>query len=1477
MTPSDVSKYKCSRCKQKSENDYFACEFADPRGVPAHLPQLTFMEEQLIARVYVNQYVYFRRSDTIASKGHCINFQQDPSEIANDLPRLAADICVIVIRKIHLNGTCQELKVRRNAVQTWLYWLKENHPQYRNVNINLENLKLLPDDGELENVRTIETQHEPDFVNDNPYNVINTKPAEPENEEAMDVDKPITLNEDPILPLSQRMAKSCSITNNLSYSAKDANLGNDKESIDDDSDEEEEVQNTGVPQPLKNDKTEAEKIQDFIDSVKETPNKQPLPVFAYPPISGDPLDEYKTINLASMAFPTLFPYGYADPFGVHNRHAEETLRNKVRHLIHYMEIIDGERVCRFAKHTRFILWIYNILNRHALMAQGDIYLQQKPEDANQTIQQLKDLLNVPTSKNEILKNMQRYMKNISGTPSYWYAASKDLDSIIKCKGGPHIFFTFTFANNHDPDLHKYLNIPEGSSAKHIKHVMNNFPHLVNWYFTKKFNEYRSEFLEKALNGSNEKGGWIWFRYEWQHRKIIHCHGLMRMGNAPDTYELNDKCNLGYTTSLLPQPLTKEQAEIVRIGKESEKEIIAFYDSLICCDAELSHSDWQKCKPTSKITLPMKIKRSDLGPEWCGNVNLWEKDRLDLTLLLQYHQCKHGGCIKIVNNIAQPCRFKHPKPLSDETKIIYNRFKYKNSDDYAPWEMEIIGKRVNNARVTNHNVDTLINWRANHDFSLVYNYRKVEKYVTKYSTKPEKKSDAFKSAFVEVVSKTSANSTNTQNTLKKIMNKVLGERDISDHEALHQLTGLPLHESNITVVKINLDHNKQIRFKGNDIEFVNSAIDNYAQRSEFKLQSAETLDIMEMSFIEFCYKFADQLKNKNLVLRSNANKVAFNFLQSFSGYRRSQQYWLHCKYNLIKYKPWENNQNSLLGADLNNNNLLDTNENWIQAWHDFLLTPKAKSVIPQHIKTMEDAQALLELEIEDEDAELNAMLDDDREKDADFKAQWMGLKQFNDETELQEIQQNHSIEYWAADRQFFNEKELGEIKNWVINEKRKDSENPQTNQLRPIVLETQLNDEQKVGYKLLEKHIRENKKNKEQFSLRLEGTAGTGKSHLINAWCHLIGQELGPNTFQVAAPTGRAAHNVGGMTLHKLLSIGVNEDAHVPDLKGNALNALQERLKDMQYLIIDEISMVGCKGFELIDRRLRQAKCEATLLFGGINLIVVGDMKQLPPICDTELSDYRNDRRYSERVRTGMYAFDCIENVVILEKVMRQSDPAQQAFRDMLMRLRSGECINSDYDMLQTRFVSYADSKTIEAFKSATFLYNSKAKVAKHNDDQLARLGCGLNPQDACRIDALHLPMESKKKAQAITSDKMMGLESSVFLARGARIMISQNVWVEKGLANGACGIIKHIIYAKNVGPPNLPEAIIVEMDEGYTGPCLEGKPRCIALNVVSSWCHTYKDGKVERHQIPLRLAFAVTIHKCQGNIGLNIKLKGELY
>lgn len=98
---------------------------------------------------------------------------------------------------------------------------------------------------------------------------------------------------------------------------------------------------------------------------------------------------------------------------------------------------------------------------------------------------------------------------------------------------------------------------------------------------------------------------------------------------------------------------------------------------------------------------------------------------------------------------------------------------------------------------------------------------------------------------------------------------------------------------------------------------------------------------------------------------------------------------------------------------------------------------------------------------------------------------------------------------------------------------------------------------------------------------VSGTAGTGKSYLI--WClqDLLGDQL-----EVMAPTGVAAYNVRGHTLHSLLSIPVRGDFR--DLEGQRLHTLQKSMEGVEYIIVDEMSMVGRKLFGQVDRRLRQA-------------------------------------------------------------------------------------------------------------------------------------------------------------------------------------------------------------------------------------------------------------------------------------------------
>ena len=108
-----------------------------------------------------------------------------------------------------------------------------------------------------------------------------------------------------------------------------------------------------------------------------------------------------------------------------------------------------------------------------------------------------------------------------------------------------------------------------------------------------------------------------------------------------------------------------------------------------------------------------------------------------------------------------------------------------------------------------------------------------------------------------------------------------------------------------------------------------------------------------------------------------------------------------------------------------------------------------------------------------------------------------------------------------------------------------------------------------------------KEHRSPLRMMISGTAGTGKSYLIKCLKKLLGDDL-----RVTAPTGGAAYNVHGYILHSLLGIPINGDFR--DLEGQRLSILQESLAGVDYLIIDEMSMVGRKLFGQIDSRLRQA-------------------------------------------------------------------------------------------------------------------------------------------------------------------------------------------------------------------------------------------------------------------------------------------------
>ncbi|KAM4060963.1 PIF1-like helicase [Hirsutella rhossiliensis] len=171
--------------------------------------------------------------------------------------------------------------------------------------------------------------------------------------------------------------------------------------------------------------------------------------------------------------------------------------------------------------------------------------------------------------------------------------------------------------------------------------------------------------------------------------------------------------------------------------------------------------------------------------------------------------------------------------------------------------------------------------------------------------------------------------------------------------------------------------------------------------------------------------------------------------------------------------------------------------------------------------------------------------------------------------------------------------------------------------QPLEARDALNPEQRIVYDTVMGHFLA--QDRSQLLLHVDGGGGTGKSYLINLLsAHLQAATRGRVTpVWRAAPTGVAGNQISGTTLHSLLHLPINKDFRPLSAIDKA--QLQKKLKDIQYLIIDEKSMLGLRMLSWIDDRLREAFPHRNEeFFGGLNILLVGDFFQLPPVLQKPL-------------------------------------------------------------------------------------------------------------------------------------------------------------------------------------------------------------------------------------------------------------------
>ena len=179
--------------------------------------------------------------------------------------------------------------------------------------------------------------------------------------------------------------------------------------------------------------------------------------------------------------------------------------------------------------------------------------------------------------------------------------------------------------------------------------------------------------------------------------------------------------------------------------------------------------------------------------------------------------------------------------------------------------------------------------------------------------------------------------------------------------------------------------------------------------------------------------------------------------------------------------------------------------------------------------------------------------------------------------------------WHCDAVKYTDQQIGEMPSWITAKKENYLAKEQTFSINT----ESFSDEQRLAYEIVTTHSVQEK----PLQLIVNGEAGTGKSYLIYALCSLLKDKC-----KVTATTGKAAYAINGITIHSFLRLPVTHMLQ-KDLSGQALITIQERLTLVDYIIIDEYSMLGQASLGWIDRRCRQATGLHEVLFGGKSYFV----------------------------------------------------------------------------------------------------------------------------------------------------------------------------------------------------------------------------------------------------------------------------------